>query len=119
MEPAGKRNKTVYLAQIHKVSIKRHIKVKGKASPDDPALAVYWMKRNYALTRNRFNSVALRRIADKQNHRCPIFFGLLNSYEEDGTEGLILTRKAIKDAATNDPSFYHKSCLGSIRLRTA
>ena len=37
--------KQVFLFDLAKVSIARHIKVKGTASPDDPALREYWDKR--------------------------------------------------------------------------
>jgi len=33
------------LFDVGSVSIKRHIKVKGTASPDDPALQDYWKAR--------------------------------------------------------------------------
>jgi RNA-directed DNA polymerase len=36
---------TLYLYEVASVSIERHIKVKGTASPDDPALQEYWKKR--------------------------------------------------------------------------
>ena len=38
-------DKIVYLAKISDVKIKRHTKVKGTASPDDPSLNEYWAKR--------------------------------------------------------------------------
>jgi len=42
---AEKGTKQVRLKQIHLTPIKRHIKVKGKASPDNPELKDYWEKR--------------------------------------------------------------------------
>jgi RNA-directed DNA polymerase len=38
-------NKILYLFDVGSVKIERHIKVKGAASPDDPALQNYWQKR--------------------------------------------------------------------------
>jgi len=38
-------NKTIYLFDVGKTKILRHIKVKGTASPDDPSLQDYWQTR--------------------------------------------------------------------------
>ncbi len=38
-------NNTLYLFDVSSVPIERHAKVKGAASPDDPALQEYWKKR--------------------------------------------------------------------------
>jgi RNA-directed DNA polymerase len=38
-------DKTIYLFDVGSVKIERHIKIKGSASPDDPALREYWMLR--------------------------------------------------------------------------
>jgi RNA-directed DNA polymerase len=119
LQPTNEGHKTIYLTQIHKVPIKRHIKVRGDASPDDPGLKEYWEKRKYAMTKGRFTQVAARRIAESQNYRCPICSGLLNSYEEDVAEGLILLGNSGKEAGVNVPTFFHKSCLGSTRRRIA
>lgn len=35
----------IYLINISEISIQRHVKVKGSASPDDPALIEYWNRR--------------------------------------------------------------------------
>ena len=46
----------IYLFDVGAVKIVRHIKVKGSASPDDPALQEYWQERKdrrYALSRQR------------------------------------------------------------------
>jgi RNA-directed DNA polymerase len=41
---------TVYLLDIASVRIERHTKVKGAASPDDPALKDYWVARQQQRT---------------------------------------------------------------------
>lgn len=58
-----------YLAKLGWVAIRRHVKVKGAASPDDPDLADYWAKR-----RNQIGALALSlsELAKRQNYRCPI-----------------------------------------------
>jgi RNA-directed DNA polymerase len=119
LQPTNEGHKTIYLTQIHKVPIKRHIKVRGAASPDNPDLKQYWEKRKYAMTKSRFTKAASRRIAESQNYRCPICCGLLNGYEEDVSEGLILLGRSMEEAGINVPTFYHKSCLGGTRRRIA
>jgi len=42
---ARRGQETLYLFDVNSVPIERHIKVKGTASPDDPALKDYWRKR--------------------------------------------------------------------------
>lgn len=37
--------KEIYLTNVSDIPIRRHLKVKGNASPDDPALADYWQTR--------------------------------------------------------------------------
>jgi RNA-directed DNA polymerase len=47
------KSKKFYLAELSKIPIQRHIKVKDKASPDDPTLHKYWQDRGtrYGKTR--------------------------------------------------------------------
>lgn len=42
---AQRSDKTFFLFNMNTVPIERHVKVKGAASPDDPALSEYWRKR--------------------------------------------------------------------------
>jgi RNA-directed DNA polymerase len=42
---AKSRDKTLYLFDVAHVPIERHIKVRGSACPDDPALQDYWKTR--------------------------------------------------------------------------
>ena len=42
---ANDGRKTIYLFDVSSVKIERHIKVRGTASPDDPALREYWHNR--------------------------------------------------------------------------
>ncbi len=37
--------KELYLTQVSDIPIRRHVKVKGNASPDDPDLKAYWLER--------------------------------------------------------------------------
>ncbi len=116
-EPTKTGHKVLYLTQTHMIPITRHIKVKGNASPDNPDLKDYWEKRRYAMVRGRFTTDAYRRIAQRQNYRCPICSGLLIGYEEDVLEGLTLPSRRKTGTGNNLPTFYHKSCLGGTRRR--
>jgi len=109
----------VYLKQIHMVPIKRHIKVKGNFSPDNPILKEYWEKRRYVMTKNRFTEESYRKIAENQNYRCPICFGLLSGYEADILEEMILSRSRVINKGADAPKFYHKSCLAGNRKHIA
>ena len=68
----GKITKT-YLYQIGHTLITRHIKVKGAASPDDPALADYWTARQTRYGKSYFAvGSKLYRVAARQGWRCPL-----------------------------------------------
>jgi RNA-directed DNA polymerase len=66
-----------YLVKFSWTKIVRHDLVKGRASPDDPALAEYWAKRRQ---KNRaappIGSTRLR-LLRRQQGRCPLCGGLL------------------------------------------
>jgi RNA-directed DNA polymerase len=49
------KDKELVLYQIASTPIERHIKVKGKASPDDPSLKEYWDKRHQNLGKIYFS----------------------------------------------------------------
>jgi RNA-directed DNA polymerase len=60
--------------------IKRHILVKGKASPDDPPLKEYWKQRNAAKAKDLAPNK--QKMARKQQGRCPICKNTLFNGEE-------------------------------------
>ena len=53
-EDSRGRRRRLYLVPISTIPILRHVKVKGTASPDDPALDQYWERRRTKLGRHRF-----------------------------------------------------------------
>ncbi|MBS2967135.1 hypothetical protein KGA66_29170 [Actinocrinis puniceicyclus] len=73
----GDRESGAYLLQFAWTKIVRHDLVKGRASPDDPAMAEYWAKRR------RKNGdappIGSKRLhlLRKQQGRCPVCNGLL------------------------------------------
>jgi len=49
--------------------IERHVLVKGRASPDDPSLKDYWMKRQAAQAKDL--TFSKQKLAKRQHGRCP------------------------------------------------
>ncbi len=60
--------------------IERHVMVKGTASPDDPQLSDYWMKRQ--ATKARDLTFSKQKLASRQKGRCPECFESLFNDEE-------------------------------------
>lgn len=65
----GDKDSDVFLWKFRWVKIERHVKVKGRASPDDPTLRNYWQRR-----RKTVNSLLStnRSLARDQDGRCPV-----------------------------------------------
>jgi RNA-directed DNA polymerase len=66
----GDKRTGAYLLKFGWFTIKRHILVKGKSSPDDPALQDYWKKREGAKAKTLIPSS--RKLAQQQEHQCPV-----------------------------------------------
>ncbi|WP_347275968.1 HNH endonuclease signature motif containing protein [Leptolyngbya sp. FACHB-321] len=66
----GDKQTGAYLLKFGWFTIKRHVLVKGKSSPDDPALQDYWKKREEAKAKTLTPSS--RKLAQQQKHRCPV-----------------------------------------------
>jgi len=97
----GDRETGAFLVRFGWTKIVRHDMVKGRASPDDPAMTEYWAKR-----RRRARDVppigrARLLLLRKQNGRCPICGGLLLHADhqprspEEWEQWAAATRKAI------------------------
>jgi len=59
-----------YLLKFTWFNIKRHVLVKGPASPDDPNLQAYWVNRTKGKSAEL--SATEQRLARKQNYVCPL-----------------------------------------------
>jgi RNA-directed DNA polymerase len=64
----GDKQTGAYLLQLKWFPIERHIQVKGKASPDDPHLREYWMRRQEAKAKD-LPSVK-QQLSKKQKGQC-------------------------------------------------
>ena len=72
----GDRDSGAYLLKFSWTKIVRHQLVKGKASPDDPALESYWAQRRRKGTHLPIDAMTVR-LLQAQHGRCPICGGLL------------------------------------------
>jgi RNA-directed DNA polymerase len=73
-ESRDRRGKTIRLRleRMPAIPIIRHVKVKGSASPDDPALKAYWDSRRLKMGRQRVaKGGTLDGIAEAQRWQCP------------------------------------------------
>jgi RNA-directed DNA polymerase len=73
-ESRDRRGKTIRLRleRMPAIPIIRHVKVKGSASPDDPALKAYWDSRRLKMGRQRLaKGGTLYGIAEAQRWQCP------------------------------------------------
>jgi RNA-directed DNA polymerase len=70
----SKGNKQIVtLLSLSSITIERHIKVKGKSSPDDPTLEQYWQQRQTQYGKTYWvKGSKLYKIAQNQQWKCPV-----------------------------------------------
>jgi len=96
----GDRDSGAYLAKFAWTKIVRHILVKGRSSPDDPALVQYWVDRRRKGPPLPMDRASLH-LLFVQRWRCPICRGLLLHADRppqgphEWEQWLAATRKAI------------------------
>jgi len=104
------KGQELVLYQIAHTTIKRHIKVKGDASPDDPSQKEYWEKRHQKQGLSRFEKGSkLYRIAENQNWKCPLCGEPLLNGEEIDTHHIV----SVAEGGTDDMEnlqYLHKAC---------
>jgi RNA-directed DNA polymerase len=66
----GDKHNGYYLQKFTWFKIKRHVMVKGRASPDDPNLQEYWKGREQTKVQNL--SAFQQRLAQSQHYICPV-----------------------------------------------
>jgi RNA-directed DNA polymerase len=104
------KDKELVLYQIAYTPIKRHTKVKGDASPDDPSLKEYWEKRHQKLGKTRFDKgTKLYTIAENQNWKCPECGEPLFNSEEIETHHIVPVAQGGLDDISN-LQHLHKAC---------
>ncbi len=66
------KKRVISIFQLSSIPIKRHVKIKGKASPDDSTLKEYWEKRQLEKDKNYWTKDSiLYQVAENQNWKCP------------------------------------------------
>jgi RNA-directed DNA polymerase len=104
------KDKELVLYQISSTPIERHIKVKGDASPDDPALREYWYKRHQKLGKTRLDKgTKLYTIAENQEWKCPECGEPLFNGEEIETHHIVPVAEGGTDDVEN-LQHLHKPC---------
>ncbi len=104
------REKSYILYDISSTPIVRHIKVKGKSSPDDPSLREYWQKRatdygkKYWAKGSKYEAVA-----KLQNWKCPVCGDNLFNGESIETHHIVPVVKGGTDDSGN-LKHLHKAC---------
>jgi RNA-directed DNA polymerase len=99
----GDRDSGIHLHKFSWTKIIRHQMVPGKASPDDPTLADYWVKRRQR-SAPPLDGFSLR-LLKTQRGRCPLCGGLLLLADrepqspEEWEQWLMVTRKAVRKDA--------------------
>jgi RNA-directed DNA polymerase len=129
----GDRDSGAYLVKFSWTAIRRHVPVKGAASPDDPALAGYWAERRKRV-KPPLDSYTLRLLA-RQDGLCPLCGDHLlsagqppSSPEQWEQWWLHVTRRAIAasylvhhgrpgPAANDQTRLVHASCQHELQAR--
>jgi RNA-directed DNA polymerase len=93
------KQKYLYLNRMSEVEIRRYVKVKGLASPDDPQLSEYWKKRQTNLGKDYWARGSKHyQVAQNQQWGCPVCGEYLLNGERIHTHH----RKAIKEGGGDD-----------------
>lgn len=102
--------KKMTLFRVSSIPIERHVKVKGKSSPDDPNLKQYWEKRRTSQGKSYWQKGSkLYKVAVNQEWKCPVCGEHLFNGEELHTHHKI----RIKDGGGNEEFnlvHLHKTC---------
>lgn len=102
--------KEFILFDVSTTPIRRHIKVKGSNSPDDPNLTEYWNKRTTKQGKQFWaKGSKYEQIAKEQNYRCPMCNQFLFNGEEIETHHLV----PVKEGGSNNRdnlTHLHKAC---------
>jgi len=83
-------SKILTLVRLAEISIERHIKVKGMASPDDPSMTDYWSHRQTRSGKTYWDKASkYYQVAKNQNWRCPVCQESLFNGEELHTHHIV------------------------------
>jgi RNA-directed DNA polymerase len=98
------------LYRVDKTHIVRYIKVRGKASPDDPTLKKYWEDRRRRISKVYFaKGSKLYLIAESQSWKCNLCANWLMNGEEIDIHHIIPISQGGNDDISN-LKILHESC---------
>lgn len=104
------KSKELTLFNIVGIPIERHVKVKGTASPDDPNLTEYWVKRTQKHGKTMWDKGSkYYQIAQNQQWQCPICGENLLNGEAIETHHIVPMAKGGTDEIDN-LQHLHKIC---------
>lgn len=110
----GEKKTGRFLLKLAWTPIQRHVLVKGRASPDDPSLRMYWAKRRKK--RLCELSSAKRKLARRQDGLCPVCgVALLNG--EELHKHHVVARKAGGDESAENLRIVHLYCHQQIHAK--
>ncbi len=106
------------LYNLPSTKIKRHIKVKGKASPDDASLREYWEKRHQKDAKKRWDKDSvLDNVANNQSYKCQVCKGYLISGEEIEIHHIVPVSEGGVDNIHN-LQILHRACHKQVHSKT-
>lgn len=107
--------KNIHIFRASSIPIEYHVKVEGRASPDDPKLTKYWKDRQTKYGKSYWpKGSKLREIAQRQKWKCPVcgeqlFNDIEGKREELHTHHIV----QVKDGGTDNKenlTLMHKTC---------
>jgi RNA-directed DNA polymerase len=112
------KEKLHILYNISSTPIVRHIKVKGKSSPDDPSLREYWANRSAKYGKQYWaKGSKYEQIAKTQNWKCPVCSDSLFNGEEIETHHIVPVAEGGLDDKEN-LMHIHSSCHKQVHSKT-
>jgi RNA-directed DNA polymerase len=107
---------TYSLTKLATISIERHVKITGTASPDDPALGQYWKNRQTQQGKTYWDKGSKQfLVAEYQNWRCPVCGEHLFNGEQLQTHHRVRVADGGSDRAEN-LLHLHKTCHQHLHL---
>jgi RNA-directed DNA polymerase len=111
----GDKQTGAYLLKFSWFPIERHVLVKGTASPDDPRLKDYWMKRQARPVKDL--TLSKQKLAKRQKGRCPECGESLFNDEELHVHHLLPLSQGGKNTYSN-LALVHLFCHQQIHAKT-
>ena len=100
--------KLLALVKLTSIPIQRHVKVKGTASPDDPALQDYWIHRQTRYGKTYWDKGSkYYKVAQSQTWRCPVCHDALFNGEALHTHHRLPLREGGRESEENLVHLHH------------